>query len=1365
MWRQCAERHNLTVAGSFCHPWRALVHVLWVLSWLVGQPVFAQACGNVQLQLTPDYNFAIGSSSGGSGYTFTLNGQTLASGPMTQVALLHFDNSLSTTSGISPSSSTGAAYDNGKFGKGFYLQTGTGITYPGSLFNVSEGTVEMWIAPRFNGSDPTFSTSGYSILKFSAANGDFFTIAEDSAHQGRIVYTGAQVNGQWESAYSSAGDMTAWKAGEWHHVAATFSAAANHIRFYLDGVKIADNNEGHFSAPSAAGGSILLGSTVFTIDELRISNVALSDAAVAYDAARSAPFADNEVMLSLAGVSPGQLNYSVGGCGSATYNFTGVPISNFKPPSGLLPAGSSTVTLSFNTSQATPCRYSVGTALDFASMQALDTGPPTATHKAVASGLSTDPRVLNRLYVRCASNTDYLQSATYRVVAAPSGPFPRIGNIWLGEYVYTNAPNNAKKTQLFLGPNLSAADAIALRAANPDVLILPSIQVDDAFDFTLPESYYLHDVNGNRVSDWCAPLAYVYNMTRPEVAAYVGQQAYQILAQSNWTFDGLFFDSFNTSYPATLLDCHGNTVQIDADGDGKPDDQTQLNAAWAAGEYLVISTFHTLAPGAYISGHVLNAPAEPKSLAAFNGTSIEFFQQYVREGQDSFGTLWDLYQSWETQAVPPAITLMQSAPPNQIAYGYGYYPLKGMPPALATFAQTYYPNMRFGLALALMSDGFFTYDAGDDAPNSPTAWWYDEYDFNLGYPLGPATQAEPAPSANLVRNGGFESSLAGTWQLDIQQGNATESLDSTVAADGTSSGHVVVASAGTQPWHISFEQENLSLVAGTSYQVQFWARADTQRTITLHSQGGAPNFPDYNLNAQFSVGPSWSLYKSSFTAPQTVNDARLQFWIGDVAGEIWLDDVQMAATGKDVYRRDFTNGAVLLNGTSGTQTVSGLTGLQRFSGSQAPLYQYIVDDADAGFSATGGWSIAKYNTGSQWYAGSSTNLPPEPQNANGPYYHAWQGACHQLDTAFGTAQWDLSLPADGAYTIQVWLPAAPNAANWTKNAVYEVVSNGNVIFSTSLDQTTASAGDGWHVIATGLNLTVAGAPFVRVHNGGAGSLIADAVYVTSAALYNDGSPAPQVTLAPFDGILLQRQTPLSPPTSRVNSVANAASFQPAIASGGFVSIVGTGFTNSSRSWTSSDFSGNNLPTSLDGVSVTINGKPAYVEYTSPTQINAIAPDDDTVGQVQVQVTTPQGPSYSGTVLKQKLSPAFFTYQSGMTTYAAAVHLDGTLVGPAGPSSRPAVAGEVIEIYGTGFGPTNPASPTAQLISQPAPLNLPATVTIGGINAQVQWAGLVSSGLYQLNVQIPNVGAGDQPIQTSMSGFQGATGVFLSIAGN
>jgi uncharacterized protein (TIGR03437 family) len=230
-------------------------------------------------------------------------------------------------------------------------------------------------------------------------------------------------------------------------------------------------------------------------------------------------------------------------------------------------------------------------------------------------------------------------------------------------------------------------------------------------------------------------------------------------------------------------------------------------------------------------------------------------------------------------------------------------------------------------------------------------------------------------------------------------------------------------------------------------------------------------------------------------------------------------------------------------------------------------------------------------------------------------------------------------------------------------------------------------------------------------------------------------------------------------------VVNAASYQPAITSGGFVSIVGTGLSNSLRSWTSSDFSGTNLPTSLVGVSVTINGKPAYVEYISPTQINAIAPDDDTIGQVQVQVATPQGASYEGTVLKQKLSPGLFTYQSGTTSYAAAVHLDGTLVGPAGPSSRPAVPGEVIEIYGTGFGTTTPPMPTAQLVSQAAPTALPVTMTIGGVTAQVQWGGVVSSGLYQLNVKIPNLGTGDQAVQANISGFQTATNVFLLVSSN
>jgi uncharacterized protein (TIGR03437 family) len=46
------------------------------------------------------------------------------------------------------------------------------------------------------------------------------------------------------------------------------------------------------------------------------------------------------------------------------------------------------------------------------------------------------------------------------------------------------------------------------------------------------------------------------------------------------------------------------------------------------------------------------------------------------------------------------------------------------------------------------------------------------------------------------------------------------------------------------------------------------------------------------------------------------------------------------------------------------------------------------------------------------------------------------------------------------------------------------------------------------------------------------------------------------------------------------------------------------------------------------VSDTIDGRAAYVGYISPIQVGVLAPDDATVGAVQVQVTTAQGKSNS-----------------------------------------------------------------------------------------------------------------------------------------
>jgi hypothetical protein len=273
---------------------------------------------------------------------------------------------------------------------------------------------------------------------------------------------------------------------------------------------------------------------------VRTSDAELPASTIAYDAARPTPFANDEVLLPLAGAVPGQFTYSVGGCGSATYNFTGVPITNFAPPGGLLPPDGASVAVAFDTLQPTTCRYSVRSNPGYASMQPLDTGSPTATHNGIVAGLSTDPRTINQVYFQCASNPDYLLTETYRVLAPPGQAFPRIGDIWIGGYLYSSVPPIAQQTQLFLGPGMSGPEAIQLRSGNPGALIIPAVNVrDHADDGSIPETYFLRDIHGNKIADWCTnPPLYLVNVTNPAVTQFLAQLAYQQVAQPNLPFDG-----------------------------------------------------------------------------------------------------------------------------------------------------------------------------------------------------------------------------------------------------------------------------------------------------------------------------------------------------------------------------------------------------------------------------------------------------------------------------------------------------------------------------------------------------------------------------------------------------------------------------------------------------------------------------------------------------------------------------------------------------------------------------------------------------------------------------------------------------------
>jgi uncharacterized protein (TIGR03437 family) len=230
-------------------------------------------------------------------------------------------------------------------------------------------------------------------------------------------------------------------------------------------------------------------------------------------------------------------------------------------------------------------------------------------------------------------------------------------------------------------------------------------------------------------------------------------------------------------------------------------------------------------------------------------------------------------------------------------------------------------------------------------------------------------------------------------------------------------------------------------------------------------------------------------------------------------------------------------------------------------------------------------------------------------------------------------------------------------------------------------------------------------------------------------------------------------------TPVISSVADGATFTSPISSGGWLMIKGTNLARGSgagRIWNGADFSGTRLPTSLDGVSVTVNGKSAYVYYASPTQINALVPTDPTTGNVNVQVTTAKGTSNVVSVSKQVTSPGVFWYQN---QYAIATAGPAT-IGPL----RPARPGEIITLWCAGLGPTSPSYPDGTVVSNVYNTAFPVTVTIGGVPATVLFAGLTSTGLYQINLTVPRVPDGNAAVYVNVGGQRSAEGITMAIRG-
>jgi uncharacterized protein (TIGR03437 family) len=213
-----------------------------------------------------------------------------------------------------------------------------------------------------------------------------------------------------------------------------------------------------------------------------------------------------------------------------------------------------------------------------------------------------------------------------------------------------------------------------------------------------------------------------------------------------------------------------------------------------------------------------------------------------------------------------------------------------------------------------------------------------------------------------------------------------------------------------------------------------------------------------------------------------------------------------------------------------------------------------------------------------------------------------------------------------------------------------------------------------------------------------------------------------------------------------------------------------------------DFVNGQAPTSLDGVRVMVNGIASPIYFigrgedlgTGLDQINFLSPQDNALGPVSIQVFKGEQMVAASMVNRGGVaSPGLFAFgaRDGVT-YVIAVSATGELILPSGyfdpppfPLPRPTRSGEVIIFFGTGYGATEPPVPAGTIVnvlSQMPPSE--ANVMIGNMPAVVHFAGLAPglTGLYQFNIQIPQLSNGDHPVSIGRGGFSSQAGLSIRV---
>jgi uncharacterized protein (TIGR03437 family) len=237
-------------------------------------------------------------------------------------------------------------------------------------------------------------------------------------------------------------------------------------------------------------------------------------------------------------------------------------------------------------------------------------------------------------------------------------------------------------------------------------------------------------------------------------------------------------------------------------------------------------------------------------------------------------------------------------------------------------------------------------------------------------------------------------------------------------------------------------------------------------------------------------------------------------------------------------------------------------------------------------------------------------------------------------------------------------------------------------------------------------------------------------------------------------LTVNSNTRQDPPVVEAGGITSSVGLQPFVplAPGGLISISGERLADVTQSAT-----GLPLPKQIGSTQVIMGGVQLPLMSVSPTRIDAVSPSGltpNTSHQLLVQ--------RAGTITRPvpvdvaPAQPAIFVDTSVSPSQGRIVWTrPGTgETGQAQPG-KPARAGDSLVIMTAGLGATDPQAADGDPAPPQAQTTQPVTVTIGGIPAPVDSAGLAPGlvGVYQVRSQVPpGVPAGDQtPVVVAIAG--------------